>query len=76
MLQIDRRGGPGPTSAQVLLRGNADIAAFLGIPERSISTLVRDAGLPVVRVGWWHFSTPRLIVEWIENRARGKAGDA
>jgi hypothetical protein len=71
---VGMRFGGEQMSANEPLVGNREVARFLRVPERAIARLVRDEGLPLAKVGWFHMSTPRLLIEWVEEKAR-RRGD-
>jgi hypothetical protein len=52
-----------------LLIGLDDIAAFMRVNRKQVSRFIRE-GLPAVRVGLPLVSTRKLVIAWIETKAR------
>ena len=59
-----------------MLVGQAEIAKFLHVNPRSIARMIRDEGLPAVKVGLHLVASARQVVEWVEKRAEKGAASA
>jgi len=66
--------GDGSDNSGELLVGLPAIARFLGVHQRTVALLIRDARLPVCHLGLRKSSTRRALLAWVEMRIQEAMG--